>query len=697
MLLLSLILLIPPLPIQQQEKPLVDCKIGAQQLPDGRIRCNEGAVVTYQDVRVQADWLEFNPETQDVTAGEKVHLSRGTEEVSGGRIIFNLKTKTGTFADASGLLEGWHLKALEYERLPDGRVKLKRPSATACASDCPKWHWTASESTVTPGERFSAKNLVFKFWKVPVLYFPRFSVPTEKKERQSGFLIPVTGTSTSKGRSFQESFYWAINRSYDATFTGEYFSLRGPAGKVDFRGAPSPTTRFDVSTLFASDRLGHGGYRSNLRMFSGYKDWRTVAVVDVTSNFDFRQSYEETVNSISNPIELSTVFATRNKANSSWNVLFNRTGVFFPGAPSTVLRKLPAIELQLPTNQFHSRLPIYFSFDGGVGGMSRRDININTPAFVERTDLHPTIQIPLLKSSLLSWSHQFGLRETFYTHSLDNGAVHSQVLNRGAFDYTMKLTGPQIEKVYGTWKHVVEPTLEYRYVAGVDEFRKTIVVDENDLVTDTNEIEYGITNRFLGRWEFLTWRVAQKLYFDPTFGNALVPNRRNTLEPLMDLTGFAFSSGTPRRFSPIVSTVRIATTPNASTDIEVDYDTERHEFSSAGVMGGLGRGLFASSVGYFFNKRTEIQPPSNQLSGLLTYGNSTRRGINAGFGFYYDILNRIFRGSTSQVSYNAECYGLSFEFTQYNLGPRIESRLRFSLTLKNLGSIGTLRPQERLF
>jgi LPS-assembly protein len=698
MLLVSLILLMPFLPAQQ-EGARVACNAQIVSLPDGRIRCDEGAVVTYQDIRVEAGWIEFDSTTQQVTAGDTVHLVRGTEDVKGGRLSFNLKTKTGTFAEASGQLEGFYLRGEELERLPDGRWRVKRGSATACAATCPAWRWTSKEAVVTPGERFSATKLVFRFQKVPLFYFPKFGWPTEKKERSSGFLIPLTSTSTTKGRSFQEAFFWAINRSYDATLTGEYFSKRGPAGKVDFRGFPSPATKIDIGTLFAADRLGHGGYRSNIRMFSGFgKNWRGIASVDLTSDFDFRQAYEETVSSISNPIEQSMVFATSNRTHSSLNVLFNRTGVFFPGAPSTVLRKLPAFDLQIPTNRFRSPIPVYFSFDGGVAGMARRDVQMNTPSFVERTDLHPSIQIPVLRSSLLTWSHQLGVRETFYTHSVDSGTVRNDVLNRGVFDYAMRLSGPQVEKIYGKWKHVIEPTLQYRFVAGVgDEFRKTIVVDENDLVTDTNEMEYGLTNRFFGGHEFLTWRLAQKLYFDPTFGGALVPGRRNTLDPLMDLTGFAFSSGTARRFSPVVSTFRIATTPQTSTDIEVDYDTHRGQFSSAGIMGGLGRGLFGSSVGYFFNKRNEIQPPNNQLRGLFTYGSQTRRGINAGFGFYYDIYHSLFQGSTTQVSYNAECYGLSFEFTQYNLGPRIESRLRFSLSLKNLGSIGTLRPQERLF
>ena len=130
----------------------------------------------------------------------------------------------------------------------------------------------------------------------------------------------------------------------------------------------------------------------------------------------------------------------------------------------------------------------------------------------------------------------------------------------------------------------------------------------------------------------------------------------------MDLTGFAFSDGEPRRFSPIVSTVRIATTPQTSTDIEVDYDTQRKEFRSAGILGGINRGLFNSSVGYFFNKRTEIQEPSNQLRGLVVLARISSPGFSGGVGFSYDIHRSLFQGSTAQVGYNAECYGLSFEF-----------------------------------
>jgi LPS-assembly protein len=146
-----------------------------------------------------------------------------------------------------------------------------------------------------------------------------------------------------------------------------------------------------------------------------------------------------------------------------------------------------------------------------------------------------------------------------------------------------------------------------------------------------------------------------------------------------------------------VSTFRIATTPQTSTDIQIDYDTKREEFRAAGILGNVNRGRFNTSVGYFFNKRSEIQSPSNQLRALVSYGSQTSPGLSAGVSFSYDLQRNLFQGATSQLSYNSECYGFGFEVTKYALGARREFGWRASLSLKNLGFFGTLRAQERLF
>jgi LPS-assembly protein len=712
MLLGSLAVALPFLLFAQQESARIACgggepKVVASTAGDkGVLRFEGGCVVTYQNMRVESDWAEYNPETKQLTAGDKVHFQRGTgEDLRGGILSLDTETKSGTLSDASGELEGWYLISGETERMVDGKWYFKKPRATACSGECPTWHFTWREAVVTPGENFTGRGMALRFRNVPVFYFPKVSVPTTSKERSSGFLMPSIAGSTTKGRSIREAFYWVLGRSYDVTLTGEYYTKQGITGTIDFRGLPGERTSVDVNTLFAPGKdneqdktKGVSGYRTHIRTVSNFGDnWRGVVNADITSGFEFRQIYEQGFNVISSPIEQSVGFLTRNGSRWSTNFLYGRTGVFYQEAPGTMIRKFPAADLQLATNDIGGRIPVYFSLEGGVTGAARRDSEVSTPPAMQRLDIHPTIEIPLLTSSLLTWSHQLGVRETLYSHSLEPGGVDQTALNRGVFDYTMRIVGPQLERSFGSWRHLVEPTIKYRYVAGVHDFRETIIVDEADLITNTNEIEYGITNRFFSNREFLTWRIAQKMYFDPTFGGALVAGRRNTLEPLMDLTGFAFSDGEPRRFSPIVSTVKIATTAYTSTDIQVDYDTKREEFRAAGILGNMSRGNFNSSVGYFFNKRSDIQPPSNQLRALVSYGSYRSPGLSAGMSFSYDIFHSLFQGATSQVNYNAECFGLGFEVTKYALGARREFGWRASLSLKNLGFVGTLRPQERLF
>jgi LPS-assembly protein len=331
-----------------------------------------------------------------------------------------------------------------------------------------------------------------------------------------------------------------------------------------------------------------------------------------------------------------------------------------------------------------------------MSGVARRDAVINTPTFVDRFDLHPELEVPIVKSSVLDWSQRLGFRETIYTHSRDAQRVLGDALNRLSVEYSSTLVGPQIERDFGRWLHVIEPSVETRYVGGPDRFRRTIIVDDVDLVTRTNEVEYAITNRFFTTREVFSWRLAQKYFFDPTFGGAIIRGRRNVFAPVLDITGFAFADGL-RRFSPIVSTMRLSTSASTSTDLEVDYDTRDHRFRSAGITGSANRGQLGAGVSYFFTRRSLIEIPNNQLRGTVTYGNQLKPGLSGAVAFAYDVQHSLFQGSTVQVGYNTNCYGLNFEVSQFNLGARVESRFRFAFTLKDIGSIGTIRPRERLF
>jgi LPS-assembly protein len=692
----------------QQDQSELTVQADKTDLEGNVLHYTGNAVATYQDMKLEADSITWDRNTDLVTAGENIRYTRGEEHLQASRATVNIRTKAGDFFVVSGEVgPGFFISAQQAHRTEDGKYEITKGTVTSCC-DGPRPGWSLSlpRAIIEPHERVTARGSTLRLQGVPVFYMPYMTVPSIERSRSTGFLIPSTSTSTTKGRSVRESFYWAINRSADATFTGEYFSKRGPAGGVEFRALPDQNSRIQLESLFAKDRLGQGGRSARIFGWGDLGDgYRGVADMNLVSSIQFRQVYEDGLNLISSPLEHSLAFASRNTSSLSTNFLYARNGVFLTDhptdEPTVVLRKFPSVEIGVPTHSFAS-LPFYVSADTSFSAMSRRDTEILTPTFVERFDLHPTLELPVLHSSLLNWSTRLGVRETAYTHSRESQIVVHNVLNRVAFEYDSLLVGPQVERDFGKFRHVLEPSVEARYVGGPDRFQNTIVVDDIDLVTRTNEVEYALTNRFFTNREVFSWRVAQKYFFDPTFGGAIVPGQRNVFAPVLDLTGFAFADGV-RRFSPVVSTMRFATSASTSTDVEMDYDTRDHLFRSAGIIGNANRGQFGGGVSYFFTRRSAIEIPNNQLRGTLTYGNQAKHGLSAAFTFSYDVQHTLFQGSTAQVGYNANCYGLSFEVSQFNLGARVESRFRFGFTLRDIGSshrnidFGTIRQRERLF
>ncbi len=689
-LVLSLLLLVP----QQGEVVITS---DGPQVRDGSIyRVTTNVAITYQDVRIESDWLTWDESTNEIEAGDRVRFTRGNESLDGSLLKLDLDTKSGVLTNARGQLgAGFYIAAAEARRREDGLYELRNATITTCDGPRPGWTFGAARAVIDPQKSVIARNSIFRFEGIPVFFLPYLAAPTTERTRSTGFLIPGTSTSTTKGRSIRQSFFYAINRSADATFTGEYFSKRGLAGTVDFRARPNPASNILVNSFFARDRLGQGGQSVRILTSSGFSNGsRGVVDLNLVSSFVFRQVFEEGFNIISSPVQHSVAFLTNNQPGISYNAQYSRTGIFFPDQPSVTLRRFPSVDIGIAQRRL-AMLPVYFSLESGFTGIARRDATIEAPSFVERLDVRPTIEIPLLRSDAFEWSHQISARDTAYTHTR-LARVERDTFNRLSFEYRTHFTGPRTERNFRNWRHVVEPTVEYHYLAGADRFDNVIVVDQVDLATNTNEVEYGVTNRFLTGHEVLSWRISQKYFFDPTFGGAIVAGRRNVFSPLLDITGFAFADG-KRRFSPIVSTMRISTSPSTSTDVLVDYDTVRREFGSAGIMGGLNRGQTFGSIAYFFTRRSPIQTPNNQLRAAIQYGNEQKPGFSGAFSANYDVGRRLFQGSIAQVGYNTDCYGLNFEFMQFDLGLRKESRIRFSFTLKNIGSYGTIRQQERIF
>jgi LPS-assembly protein len=186
-----------------------------------------------------------------------------------------------------------------------------------------------------------------------------------------------------------------------------------------------------------------------------------------------------------------------------------------------------------------------------------------TPGYVERSEVAPSVTVPLHWGPWLNVTSNFTLRSTYYGGQLRERRYLSARAFSGTRARSRSTSGLPPSSAYGAastkWKHVIEPEIVYRYVTGVNDFARFLRFDEDDTLTDTNEVEYGFTQRLFRRHEkriatqeLVTWHVAQKHFFDPTFGGALVPGQRNVFQTLDLFTPFAFAD-TARHFSPLVS------------------------------------------------------------------------------------------------------------------------------------------------
>ena len=106
----------------------------------------------------------------------------------------------------------------------------------------------------------SAKSTLFRLRNIPIFYLPFVTHPVPEQgadQRQSGFLIPVVGQSSTKGLVLGEQIYFALSRSTDLTVGSEYFSKRGWQTSATFR---FKGRNLDFATAHFSNLLDRGFY-----------------------------------------------------------------------------------------------------------------------------------------------------------------------------------------------------------------------------------------------------------------------------------------------------------------------------------------------------------------------------------------------------------------------------------------------------
>jgi len=742
----------------------------------GRVFVYEGNVdARIGTYRLQADKVTVYEATNKVIAEGNVVFDQGDQQrITGTRAEWNYRTKTGFFLDSTGFTNQTqdgtriYFTADRVERVSLDTIIATNVQVTACDEDVPKWSFHARRARIKTGDRVRIYSPNVRIKKIPIFYLPYASVPIKQRDRASGFLTPTFSGSGEKGFRLSSAYYQTLGRSADVTLRNDIYTQRGIGFGADLRTRANSRSFFNAGFYSVKDRIfgphadanhpdqgGSSLYVNGVHYFPN--GFIAAADVNVTSNLTYRQVFSDSVQQAISPEETSQVFVNKDYKDYSFDFLARSQVTSLPNSRIR-LREMPSVMMEKRPSplSFIKKLPIYFSFEAGADGVSRKETvedlalfrseaggdPIVSPSIVQRLDFHPRLSLPL---SFAGWSFTAtgAGRVTFYSNSLDpsNRAVLSNNLTRAYSEFELDFRPPAFFKDYsrgsGTFlfRHVIEPYIIYRKITGINNFDRIIRFDYVDAVADTNEIEFGLSNRFFTRrstenvssaavratktgekvplssqpYEALTITVRGKYFFDPLFGGALIPGQRNQFYPINTLSGFSYG-GVPRRFSPLNIDARYRPRNDIFVDVRSDLDTRGGGLRALSTTFGINRPLLQAFQTFYYTRAIDLVPSlakfadarglepgtlrGSQWSPSIFLGNR-ERGLFGGASFFFDFQTRPGKGNSSLISstvtvgYSWDCCAVTAQNYTFNVGLRQENRVVFSFRLNGIGTFGT--------
>jgi LPS-assembly protein len=744
------------------------------QLKVGDIYTLDGHVlIDYKRYVVHADHATYDSDASQVDAQGHVTVDGGPsdEHIFADHGTMNLSDHTAHYYAVTGTLgvraitrdryvftapNPFSITGDEVLQLGPGNYQVVHGSMTSCRLPNPDWKLLSQTILVNDGKA-TARNSLFALDDIPVLYLPYVSHATEKDQRQSGFLLPIFGNSTTKGLIAGEEFYLVLGRSADLTLGSQYFSRRGfaPQGQFRYRGGGEDFAFVRFRSLL--DRLPAATNQGGVDIIADGRraltpETRAVADVEYLSSYIYRQAFEENYSAAINSQVKSQAYVTHQRDGLAETVRIERFQSFRSDTAGDEIRVLHTPELHVDAlDRPLGNTPLLFGGEATAAAMSRSEPGFQTTSVIPRVDLYPHLALPL---SALGWTlrGEAAVRETYYGRSQNPGPVgvvptqRDASLNRTAFLGEVSLRPPAVERDFDSpwlrrWlgadlRHSIEPEFRYRFVSGINNFDSVLRFDGTDVLSNTNELEYGLTQHLYlrhlhprpckgdealgpnetcggGTIDWLTWTVAQKYFFDPSFGGAVTEHTRNVLDTTLDLSGIAFLTR-ERNASPVISRLRVRTTSATDFEWDLDYDTVRGRIEASSITTSYRTGpVFLSAGNYIMHNigagasdatiATAATSPSgisnfNQLRLAAIYGSPTRHGLSAGFNLGYDFTLNSTQYASAQAGYNRDCCGLTFELRRYSLGSvRDDTQYLFSFTLAGVGTAGNLNHMLRVF
>ena len=661
------------------------------------------AQVAYEGLRLQADRIEIQEDEMLLSASGNVVFERRNEKVVAESVTADLEAGTTAFRNARGILgQDFHFVAARLEETEDGEFVIEGGAFTTCAQPTPRWNFTAGRAVVRPGKHVWLRNVSFRVKNAAVAYFPALYYPIEEDGRQTGFLIPRYSRSDLRGHLVSQGFYWAINRSMDATFSVDHFTVSGTGLGLDYRYRGTSGSRGEAQGFVINDKTTENReYSLSFNVAQRLPArFRLSAVGDAFSSFDFSQRFQDSFSRSTRRYKRTKVDLNGQLFKHRLKFKIDRKDTQYTSRSSR-RQTMPQLSISRRNLNLLGQF-VQLDYEAnyvGVGRSRREEFEEWNRLFVG-----PTLGISMPEVPFLEMRAEFDAGYLRYGGSKDPETDEFDPelgLSRRFYGTTVQMAGPKFERIFETpdnfyaarFKHLIEPEAAWDYRKSDDKFDLVNRFDRYDSSTLSNEISFGLVNRLLAKryrdgveessaTDVITWRIRQTWYFDPTagaFDSSYVSS--------------SFEDSEVRK-SPIRSDLRFTPDQSVNGDWTMEWDPDESLFTS--IRAGLRVGDRISNRRFNFNWSRRARRVGSDEDEEVRVNSYLRAGadffptevIRTGMDINYDISERRMSNLRVRADFLLQCCGLNVEWVRYNLPSRSENMFQFGITLGGITSFG---------
>ncbi len=722
----------------------------------GHVEMDRGA-----DTKIYADDVIVRTGENKAIATGNVVFAQGDNRISAERAEFDTETRLGTFYNASGFstvkpprtppsptgiavpqMAGQETVVIFFgekiEKIGPKKYRITNGGFSTCMQPTPRWDLHAGTVLLNVDHYTVLTNAVLRVKGVPMFYTPILYYPTKRDGRATGFLMPTYGSSSLRGQAIHNGFFWAINRSQDATILHDWFSKTGQGVGSEYRynaGSGDGNIRAYLDDQHATTYTLDDGTQTGTSASRSYEvrgganqqlpfGLRARASVNYFSSIATSQTFNTNIYDASRNSRSFGGNVVGSWGKYSLNATIDRSEYFADLTNSYLAGSLPRVSFTRNERPILNS-PAYFSMNAefvntlratktGSPDSAGNTVITTADSGLSRVDLSPQIRYPFKKWQWFTVNSTVSWRETYYTRSYeatgDPLVTPSKIvdtgLNRTLFTIQSQVVGPVFNRVWDTpdsgyaekFKHSIEPVMTVSRTSSVDNIDRIVKLDGIDQYVGGTQLSYGLNNRFYAKRKLTPGAQSQsREIFDVELSQSYYTNQSAAQYDQQYQTSQGLVAAT--HFSPIALSVRAMPTDVINATLRAEFDARYHQLRTISantsyswtnrvqVTGGWTKRGYIEELEGFNNK---------ELLDHAIFASSTMHTKDNRFGGIYsmnlDVLHKSVVQQRISAFYNAQCCGLALEYQTYNYGSSSSSpipadhRFFLSFTLAGLGN-----------